>query len=147
MQRAWPFISKSCSLACCREYSCSAKRSQRSSSSLLESTGWMGLTEPQGGAQRGGLGYGVPVTLWLKSPHLTEETEFSLQHLTRHFQPGRVAHSGQTASQALCSLTALCFSTGRTTWLDSWACSLQATGLRGCWHLENGAGGREQWSV
>ena len=65
-----------------------------------------------------------------------------------HFQPGQVAQWLDSLTGCLrcdCSLLLQRQDSGpRNTWLDSWACSLQAVGLRGCWHLENGAGGPER---
>lgn len=53
MQRARPFISKPCSRVRCREYSRSAQRSQCSTSSRLQSAGWIP-------ASTGALGAAVP---------------------------------------------------------------------------------------
>lgn len=64
-----------------------ARGRQSTSGALLQlpaPTSWLGLelgvTEPQGDAQRRGVGYGAPLTLWLKPPCFTEETEICLQY-------------------------------------------------------------------
>ena len=108
----------------------------------------MGLEDPNNMPRGGVL---VTRSLWLSSPNYntSEKGQRSTFSITwGHFQPGQVIQwqNSQTGCvQSDCPLFLQRQGSGpRDTWLDSWACSLQAEGLSGCWHLENpGAGGRE----